>query len=142
MMQYIQDSAAFHHELLHEGASWTELGHVRGWCRLRSHAVLLAEHQGTPSRAREANCIFCGARVTGADYQHVLAQCPRWRQPRAAVAHHAGLGPIPNRPQALVEAVLCPGEAWAGVARNMAAVIDEAAADYWASRMRWESEGV
>ena len=44
MMQYIQGPAAFHHELLHEGASWTELGHVRGWCRLRSQAVLLAEH--------------------------------------------------------------------------------------------------
>ena len=111
---------------------------MRGWCRLRPQAELLAEHQGAPSRAREANCIFCGARVAGADYQHVLAHCPRWEQSRAAVAHLAGLGSLPNSPQALVAAVLCPGEAWAGVARNMAAVIDEAAAGYWASLMRWE----
>ena len=134
---YLEGSSDVHHDLLELGVAWEDLGCVRGWCRLRSQAVQLAELEGAPSRAAQAQCIFCGACVSGAEYHHVLAECPIWEAPRAEVAEHSSVAGGPRQVLELVLAVLRPRGRGAEVARGFAAAIDDAATEHWAARGYW-----
>jgi hypothetical protein len=134
---YVVAPATVHRELLQAEWAWGELRHVRGWCRLRTQAVQLAELDGVPSRATHARCIFCAASIAGAEYHHALAECPVWDGPRAALAASNRVGAGPRRVLDLVLAVLRPGDAGAAASRSFAAAIDDAASEYWARLGKW-----
>ena len=131
---YCTAPSALHHELLMTGADWGAQSDVRGWCRLRSQALQLAEREGRPSRAQEARCIFCGASIAGAEYHHVLAECPTWDAERVTVEEIHKIGGGPRRVLRVALAVLRPSDPGAVAARAFAAAIDRAARDHWASR--------
>jgi hypothetical protein len=131
---YCAAPSALHHELLMAGGDWAAQSNVRGWCRLRTQAVQLAEREGLPSRARDARCIFCGTSVGRAEYHHVLAECPVWAERRAVVEELHGIGGGPRRVLRTVLAVLRPDDLGAEEARALAAAIDSAAREHWASR--------
>ena len=125
------------HDLLAEGAPWDSLTNVRGWCRMRSQGIQLAELDGEPSRAANASCIFCGRCIAGAEFHHVLAECPAWAEERVLVAQHQGGYPGTVRVFDLLFAILAPSGQGRAAARDFAASIDAAATAHWASKGKW-----
>ena len=134
---YLKGPSEVHHDLLAEGAPWDSLTNVRGWCRVRSQGIQLAEMNGVPSKAAGASCIFCGRNIAGAEFHHVLAECPAWAQERAKIIPHQGVNPGPMRASDLLMAILAPGGQRRAAARNFAATIDVAATAHWASKDQW-----